>query len=134
MNRRFIALILLTALFGLAACGPKLVPAGAVRLGRAEIGFTTMRAVIPVPATAPPVRRLIVLALVNDIDFTHIRVVFEDGTSFEHPNRARLTPQRDSLVLDLPGERRKVSEIIVQYSNFRQTARRAVVEIWGDPR
>ena len=134
MNRRSFIIILLPTLLVFAACAPKLVPPGSVPLGRAEIGFSTFRAVIPTPATAPPVKRLIILALLNDLEFTHIRVVFENGTSFEHPDRARLTPQRDSLVLDLPGERRKVSEIIVQYANVRQTARRAVVEIWGDPR
>ncbi len=136
MNRGPVALIILVSILTLvfAACAPKLLPPGAVPLGRAEIGFSTLRAVIPAPAAAPPVRRLIVLALLNDLEFTNIRVVFENGTSFEHTKRAVLTPQRNSLVLDLPGDRRKVREVIVQYSNFRQTARRAVVEIWGDLR
>jgi len=136
MNRGPLALIILFSILTLmfAACAPKLVPAGFVPLGRAEIGFSTKRAVVPVPPTAPPVKRLIVLALINDIDFTHVRVEFANGTSFEHGRRAILSPSRDSLVLDLPGERRKVREVIVQYQNVRQTARRAVVEIWGDPR
>ena len=136
MNRGPRALIILFSILTLtfAACAPKLVPAGCVPLGRAEIAFSTKRAVVPVPPTAPPVKRLIVLALINDIDFINVRVEFADGTSFEHGSRAILSPDRDSLVLDLPGERRKVREVIVQYQNVRQTARRAVVEIWGDPR
>jgi len=136
MNRRSFILIALSPLLilALAACAPKLIPDGWIQLAQAEVGFSTTRIVLPIPPNAPPVKRLIVVALVNDLDFTNIRVVFENGTSFEHPKRAILSPNRDSLVLDLPGERRKVREIVVQYQNVRQTARRAAVSIWGDPR
>jgi len=136
MMRRSAALIAASfvLILSLAACSPKLIPAGWIQMGRAEIGFTVRRAVVPVAPSSPPVKRLIVVALVNDIDFIHIRVEFENGTSFERPGRAILSPGRDSIVMDLPGERRKVREVIVQYQNVRQTARRAMVEIWGDPR
>lgn len=136
MNRRSFALIALSAILGtsFAACAPKLIPDGCIQMARAEVVFSTTRAVLPIPPSTPPVKRLIIVALINDIDFTHIRVVFENGTSFEHPKRAILSPDRDTIILDLPGERRKVREVIVQYQNVRQTARRAVVSIWGDPK
>lgn len=136
MNRRSLALIVLSFILALsfAACAPKLIPDGWIEIARAEIAFSTTRAVLPVPPSTPPVKRLIVVALINDIDFTHIRVLFENGTSFERPDRARISPDRDSIVLDLPGERRKVREVVVQYHNVRQTARRAVVSVWGDPK
>ena len=135
MNRRSFALIALSAILILAfaACAPKLIPNGCIQMARAEVVFSTTRAVLPIPPSTPPVKRLIIVALVNDIDFTHVRVVFENGTSFERSDRARISPDRDSIVLDLPGARRKVREVIVEYQNVRQTARRAVVSIWGDP-
>jgi hypothetical protein len=134
MNRRSPALIILSLILTLsvAACAPKLIPNGFVQLARAEIAFSTMRAVLPISPSTPPVKRLIIVALVNDIDFTYVRVEFENGAPFEHADRARISPDRDSIVLDLPGERRKVREVVVQYQNVRQTARRAMVEIWGD--
>jgi hypothetical protein len=136
MNRRSFALIVFSIILSLpfAACGPKLIPDGWIQMARAEIAFSTRRAVLPIPPSIPPVKRLIIVALVNDIDFTNVRVEFENGTSFERPDRARISPGRDSIVLDLPGERRKVREVIVQYQNVRQTARRAVVSLWGDPK
>jgi hypothetical protein len=135
MQRRFLALISLVGLvLALPACGPRLIPAHFILLAHGEIAFRAARAVIPVPPAAPAVKRLIIVAKVNDIDFTHVRVVFADGPAFERPDRALISPGRDSIVIDVPGDRRKVREVIVQYQNFRQTARRALVEIWGDPR
>lgn len=136
MIRRTLALMAVFIVLALSftACAPKLIPPGFVQLARTEIAFSTTRAVLPIPPSTPAVKRLIVLALVNDIDFTHVRVEFENGTSFDRPGRARLSPDRDSIVLDLPGERRKVREVVVEYRNVRQTARRAIVEIWGDPK
>jgi hypothetical protein len=136
MFRRRAALIALplSLILAFAACGPRLIPSGWVRLGRAEVVFTARRAVIPVPPAAPAVKRLIVVVLLNDVDFLDVRVEFANGTFFERPNRARLSPGRDSIVMDLPGERRKVREVIVQYQNVRQTAVRAGIEVWGDPR
>jgi hypothetical protein len=135
MRRRSVAFISLVVLvLMLSGCGPRLLPAGFVLLARGEVAFSAARAVIPVPPAAPAVKRLIIVAKVNDIDFTHVRVIFANGPAFERPDRVRLSPGRDSIVIDVPGDRRKVREVVVQYQNFRQTARRAGVEIWGDPR
>lgn len=136
MNRRSHAVVILTLIltFSIAACAPKLIPDGWIEMARAEIAFSTKRAVLPIPPSAPAVKRLIVVALVNDIDFTNVYVEFENGKPFEHAKRAIISPDRDSIVLDLPGQRRKVREVIVQYQNVRQTARRAVVQVWGDPK
>jgi hypothetical protein len=136
MIRRILALMAVSIVLALSftVCAPKLIPDGFIQLARTEVAFSTTRAVLPIPPASPAVKRLIILALVNDIDFTNIRVEFENGTSFEHSKRARISPDRDSILLDLPGERRKVREVIVQYRNVRQTARRAMVEIWGDPK
>ena len=135
MVLRSLALIILSAILGLSspACAPKLIPDGWIHLGQAEITFATTRATVSVARDAPAVKRLIIVALVNDIDFTSVHVVFESGEPFEHKDRARISPDRDSIVLDLPGERRKIREVVVQYQNVRQTARRAEVSVWGDP-
>ena len=136
MNRRSTAVIILSFILAasVSACAPKLIPDGFVRLAGSEIAFSTTRAVLPVPSATPAVKRLIVVALVNDIDVTSVDVEFETGGPFGHAKRAILSPDRDSLVLDLPGEPRKVRAVIVQYQNVRQTARRAMVVIWGDPK
>jgi hypothetical protein len=136
MNRRSPVLIIVFLILTLSvtACAPKLIPDGWIEMARAEIAFSTTRAVLPIPPSAPPVKRLIIVALVNDIDFTHIHILLENGTSIDRPDRARLSPDRDSIVLDLPGEPSKVREVVVEYQNVRQTARRAAVSVWGDPK
>ena len=83
MNRRSPVLIILSLILTLsvAACAPKLIPDGWIEMARAEVAFSTKRAVLPIPPSTPAVKRLIIVALVNDIDFTNIRVEFENGNA-----------------------------------------------------
>ena len=89
MNRRSHGLIILSLILTLsvAGCAPKLIPDGWIEMARAEIAFSTKRAVLPIPPSTPPVKRLIIVALVNDIDFTNVHVDFENGEPFEHSKR-----------------------------------------------
>jgi hypothetical protein len=122
------------ACLALAACAPKIIPAGWIRLAHQEIAFNASRSVIPVPPAAPAVKSLLIAARMNDIDITHVRVLFDDGAIVERADRAKLLSDRDTVVLDLPRGRHRIREIVVQYFKLNNVARRAVVEIWGDPR
>jgi hypothetical protein len=136
MHLRRRGLIAGIAIFCLAltACAPKLIPAGWVNMARHEISFGASRTVVPIPPSAPAVKRLLIAARMNGVDITQVRVLFENGTTFERPDRTKLEAERDTVILDLPGDRRKVREVVVLYFKLNNAARRAVIEVWGDPR
>jgi len=119
---------------GLASCAPRLAPAGWVRLAIQEVPFAVSRAVLRIPPSAPAVSRLLIAARVNSVEITQVRVFFENGTDFEQPGRTKLEVDRDTLTFDLPGDRRRVREVVLRYLRITRGARRAAIEVWGDPR
>jgi hypothetical protein len=71
------------------------------------------------------------LARVNPVEVYNIRVDFASGGSFDSPATSRLFPGRDRIIIDLPGDARRVREVVFRYRKLINTARRAVVELWG---
>jgi hypothetical protein len=61
----------------------------------------------------------------------NIRVIFESGASEDFSLREKLFVERDRLIVDLPGNARRVREVIFRYRKLNNAARRAVVELWG---
>jgi len=45
--------------------------------------------------------------------------------------RERLFVGRDRLIIDLPGEARRVKEVVFRYRKLNNAVRRSVVELWG---
>ena len=122
-------LVLVTLL--LASCSTNLVPPGWSLLAQQEIAFVRERETIPIPAARPAVSKLLLLAKMNDVEVMGLRVLFASGAVHEPDVRDRLQVGRDTLVLDLPGELRRVQEVILKFRKLNNAARRAVIEVWG---
>ena len=115
----------------LSSCSPQIIPAGAECLGKREVNFGIDRDTIPVSRAAGPLRQLIVVARLNPVEVYNIRVIFESGASEDFSLREKLFGENDRLIVDLPGNARRVREVIFRYSKLNNAARRAVVELWG---
>ena len=115
----------------LSSCSPQIIPAGAEFLGKREVNFGIDRDTIPVSRAAGPLRQLIVVARLNPVEVYNIRVIFESGASEDFSLREKLFGENDRLIVDLPGNARRVREVIFRYSKLNNAARRAVVELWG---
>jgi hypothetical protein len=115
----------------LSSCFSNIIPAGAEFLGKREVNFGIDRDTIPVSRAAGPLRQLIVVARMNPVEVYNIRVIFESGASEDFNLREKLFVERDRLIVDLPGNARRVREVIFRYRKLNNAARRAVVELWG---
>jgi hypothetical protein len=115
----------------LSSCFSNIIPAGAEFLGKREVNFGIDRDTIPISRAAGPLRQLIVVARMNPVEVYNIRVIFESGASEDFSLREKLFGERDRLIVDLPGNARRVREVIFRYRKLNNAARRAVVELWG---
>jgi hypothetical protein len=128
---RGVVLIGLVSAF-LASCAPSLIPPGFNFLGSREVNFGGVdRDTIAIPPARPPIRQLLVVAKMNPVEIFNVRVDFANGGSFDSPATARLFPGRDRILIDLPGDARRVREVVFRYRKLLNSARRAVVELWG---
>jgi hypothetical protein len=125
--------IALLALVGLtlAACAPRLVPPGAEFLGKRQVTFAVERDAMIFPAGTRPLRRLVLVVRMNDLEIYGIRIAFENGEDYEIDYRGKFLANRDSQIFDLPGGARRIRRIDFLYRSLARTARRAEVEFWG---
>jgi hypothetical protein len=133
MKNAIFRLTLLTLIgLTLAACMPRLVPAGAQFLGRRQVTFATERDTLIFPEATLPIRKLVLVVRLNDIEIYGIRVTFENGRDFEVDWKGKFIANRDSQVFDLPGGgAHRIRRIEFRYRSLAKTARRAEVEFWG---
>jgi hypothetical protein len=115
----------------MTSCTPNVVPDGFQLLGRREVNFGIDRDSIEVNRAAGPMRQLLITAKMNPVEVFSIRVIFESGAAFDADVRERLFVGRDRLLLDLPGDARKVREVTFRYRKLNNAVRRAVIELWG---
>jgi hypothetical protein len=113
------------------SCAAHLIPPGAVFLGKREVNFGVDRDTIGVSRAAGPLHQLIIVAVINPVEVYNVRVIFESGASTDFPMRENLFVDRDRLIIDLPGDARRVREVIFRYRSINRAARRASVELWG---
>ena len=125
--------ITLLVLIGLtlAACMPRLVPPGAEFLGKRQVTFAAEHDALIFPAGTKPLRRLVLVARMNDLEIDGIRITFENGEDFEIDYKGKFLANRDSQVFDLPGRARRIRRIDFHYKRLARTARRAEIEFWG---
>jgi hypothetical protein len=123
----------LLAMIGLtlAACMPRLVPPGAEFLGKRQVTFAVERDSLIFPAGTKPIRRLVLVVRMNDLEIYGIRIAFENGEDFEIDYKGKFLANRDSQDFDLPGRARRIRRIDFLYRSLIKTARRAEVEFWG---
>jgi hypothetical protein len=132
MKNAIIRFVIL-ALIGLtlAACSPRLVPPDAHFLGRRQVTFAIERDTLIFPEATKPIRKLVLVVRLNDVEIYGIRVSFENGQDFEIDWRGKFIANRDSQIFDLPGGAHRLRRIEFRYRSLAKTARRAEVEFWG---
>ena len=86
---------------------------------------------ITVPPGSKTLSKLLIVVRMNDLELYDIKVTFENGNDFDAKFRGRFLANRDTQIIDLPGQERRVRRIDFRYRSLLRTARRAEVEIWG---
>jgi hypothetical protein len=132
MKKAIIRFILL-GLIGLTltACMPRLVPPGGEFLGKRQVTFAVERDSMLFPTGTKPLRRLLVVVRMNDLEIYGIKIAFEKGDDYEIDYKGKFLANRDSQFFDLPGGARRIRRIDFLYRSLIKTARRAEVEFWG---
>jgi hypothetical protein len=123
--------ILLLSLLASVTCVPNLVPKGWELLLKREVSFANSRETIDLPTAARPLSSLLIVARMNDIEISGIRITFENGDDFLPELRLRMKADVDSQVIDLPGGARRVIRIEFRYRELIGRTRRAAIELWG---
>ena len=116
-----LALLILIGLT-LAACMPRLVPPGAQFLGRRQVAFAMERDTLIFPEATRPIRKLVLVARLNDIEIYGIRVSFENGQDFEIDWKGKFIANRDSQIFDLPGGAHRIRRIEFRYRSLARAA------------
>jgi len=123
--------IFIVGLLALITCAPQLVPKGWDFLLKREISFASSRETVEMPTAAKPLRSLLIVARMNDIEISGIRITFENGEDFSPDLKLRMKADVDSQVIDLPGGARRVRRIEFRYRELIGKTRRAAIELWG---
>jgi|GEM_PF-1727232 len=123
--------VLVAGLLVFAACAPNLVPEGWEFLLKREVSFANSRESIELPTAFKPLKSLLIVARMNDIEITGIRITFENGEDFTPELRLRMKANVDSQAIDLPGAARRVRRIEFRYRELIAKTRRAAIELWG---
>jgi hypothetical protein len=131
--RKAIIRFILLGLVGLtlAACMPRLVPPGGEFLGKRQVTFAVERDSIVFPAGTKPIRRLLIVVRMNDLEIYGLKIAFEKGEDYEIDYKGKFLANRDNEFFDLPGGARRIRRIDFLYRSLMKTARRAEVEFWG---
>ena len=131
--RKAIIRFILLGLVGLtlAACVPRLVPPGGEFLGKRQVTFAVERDSIVFPAGTKPIRRLLIVVRMNDLEIYGLKIAFEKGEDYEIDYKGKFLANRDNEFFDLPGGARRIRRIDFLYRSLLKTARRAEVEFWG---
>jgi len=123
--------IFLIGILALLSCTPTLVPKGWEFLAKREVSFSSSHELIELPMGGRPLKSLLIVDRMNDIEIYGLTISFEKGDDFEPPIRLRMKANIDSHALDLPGDGRRVRSVDIRYRKIMGTTRRAVIELWG---
>ena len=100
-------------------------------LGRRRVKMSADRDEIPVTFLQGRFKRIQLRVYDNAVNFQRVRVIFENGESFDANIRDRIRPGRMTRQIDLPGRRRNIRKIILRYDSVNNSKGRARVEVWG---
>lgn len=115
----------------LIACAPNLVPPGWEFLGKRDVSFGADHDVFRILPRERALHRLLIVVRMNDVELFDVKVSFESGDEFDAKFRGRFLADRDTQIIDLPGGERRVTRVDFRYKSLKQSARRAVIELWG---
>lgn len=123
--------MVLVVSMALLSCAPTLVPKGWELLAKQEVSFASSREVIELPMAVRPLKGLLIVARMNDLEIYGLRVMFDNGDDYAPDIRLKMKANVDSHAVDLPGNERRVRSVEIRYRKVLDTTRRAAVELWG---
>jgi hypothetical protein len=123
--------ILFLSILVLVSCAPSLVPEGWELLAKREVSFASSRDVIELPMAAKSLKSLLIVPRMNDIEISGIRITFENGEDYSPDLRLKMKANVDSQTIDLPGAKKRVRRVELQYKKIIRSTRRAAIELWG---
>jgi hypothetical protein len=123
--------ILFVSMLAFVSCTPSLVPEGWELLAKRELSFASSRDAIELPMAAKPLKSLLIVARMNDIEIFGLRITFENGEDYSPELHLKMKADVDSQAIDLPGAEKRVRRVEVQYKKIIGSTRRAMIELWG---
>jgi hypothetical protein len=100
------------------------------RLGERWVDGVHDRDVIPVGAHDGSFRRIMIVVEHSALQMDDVVVNFSDGSRFSPPTRLIFAENSRSQVIDLPGNRRIISNVEFRYGNLPGGGR-AQAELWA---
>ena len=100
-------------------------------LGKRVVNFSTDRDVIAVTAREGSFKALQLKVKGAPIDLTRMVVHFANGEEQVLQVRRVIPAGGQSPILDLPGNNRVITKVVLVYDTRNRARRRATVELWG---
>jgi hypothetical protein len=124
----------LIALF-LCACLPKIDTTGWRLLERREVTFGAQHDIFTIPAEIGQLSRLQVVVRKNDLEMSHIKIVFHNNEIWSpdlgRAAKVELRSYAPAYVIELPNNPSGVRFFDFRYYRLIKAARLAIVELWG---
>jgi hypothetical protein len=130
MNRRTILAAFLGLLTTLAVAGPAASQAEWELLGTRTVTITADQDTIPVTAAQGIFSAVGIIVRGNDLFVDSIRIVFGNGET-QDVAIGTLVPQGERRVLDLVGNNRIITAIVINYQRPLNFRGETIVEIFG---
>lgn len=124
-------IVMAVLLLSFLACKAKIVPPGWDFLGKKQVNLTIDHDTLQIPPGAKTLKRLLFVVRMNDLELYDVKIGFRNGEVFDAKFRGRFLANRDTQIVDLPGDARHVQRIDFRYRSLLRTARRAEVEVYG---
>jgi len=67
----------------------------------------------------------------GDVHFIDLKVRFRNGDVYDIPIRSVIPAGGESRVIELPGRRRVISDVVFHYKTVADSSHRATVHLWG---
>ena len=101
-----------------------------VKIGKRVVNMKADHDEIPVTANAGVFTKLKFKVNIAPILVKNVRIVFGNGESKNMMLNRKFAPGTESKVIDLPGNRRVINKIVMNYKSFPGYGK-AVVVVWG---
>jgi hypothetical protein len=101
-----------------------------VKIGKRVVNMKADHDEIPVTANAGVFTKLKFKVNIAPILVKNVRIVFGNGESKNIMLNRKFAPGTESKVIDLPGNRRVINKIVMNYKSFPGYGK-AVVVVWG---
>jgi len=129
--KKIYAIVTAVLLLSFLSCKANIVPPGWDFLGKKQVNLTVDHDVLQIPPAVKALKRLLFVVRMNDLELYDVKIHFRNGEVYDAKFRGRFLANRDTQIVDLPGEARNIKQIDFRYRSLLRTARRAEVEVYG---